>query len=73
MAKISGMKRAVEADPAAALQTSLDASMAKARSRLLRILLWTALAAAAASIAMLRATVVGQFSNLTHYLVLEST
>jgi len=49
MAKISQIKKAVEADPAGAVQTSLDASMAQAKRRLLRILFWVALAAAVAA------------------------
>jgi len=50
MAKISQMKKAVEADRAGTVQTSLDASMAQAKRLLLRILFWVALAAVAAAI-----------------------
>ena len=46
MAKISRMKREVEADPAAAMQASLDASMAKFKRRLLHMLLWVLLVTA---------------------------
>ena len=49
MANISRMKKAVEADPAAAMQASLDASMAEVKRRLLHILFWLVLAAAAAA------------------------
>ena len=45
MAKISRTKREVEADPAAAMQTSLDASMAQFKRRMLRTLFWVMLAA----------------------------
>jgi ferric-dicitrate binding protein FerR (iron transport regulator) len=49
MANISRMKKAVEADPAAAMQASLDASMALVKRRLMHILFWVVLAAAAAA------------------------
>jgi hypothetical protein len=42
------MRKAVEADPAAAMQASLDASMALVKRRLLHILFWVVLAAAVA-------------------------
>jgi hypothetical protein len=48
MAKISRMKREVEVDPAAAVRTSLDASMAAFKSRVLRIMCWMMLLAAVA-------------------------
>jgi ferric-dicitrate binding protein FerR (iron transport regulator) len=54
MAKISRMKREVEADPAAAMQASLDASMAKFRRRLLHMLFWVLLVAALAVAIYLR-------------------
>ncbi len=43
------MKKAVEADPAAAMQASLDASMAEVKRRLLHILFWVVLVAGAAA------------------------
>jgi hypothetical protein len=43
------MKKAVEADPATAMQASLDASMALVKRRLLPILFCVVLAAAAAA------------------------
>jgi hypothetical protein len=49
MANISRMKKAVEADPATAMQASLDASMALVKRRLLPILFCVVLAAAAAA------------------------
>jgi hypothetical protein len=49
MANISRMRKAVEADPAAAMQASLDASMALVKRRLLHILFWVVLAAAVAA------------------------
>ena len=49
MANISRMKKGVEADPGAAMQASLDASMALVKRRLLHILFWVVLAAAAAA------------------------
>jgi hypothetical protein len=54
MAKISGMKREVEADPAAAMQASLDVSMKLAKRRLLQILLCVILAIAAATVFYVR-------------------
>ena len=54
MAKISRMKADVEDDPAAAMQASLDAAMAKAKRRLLHILFWVTLGAAAAIAIYLR-------------------
>jgi hypothetical protein len=50
MAKISREKRAVEADPAAAMQASLDAAMAKVKRRSLKILFCVVLAAAAVAL-----------------------
>ena len=49
MANISRTKKAVEADPAAAMPASLDASMAEVKRRLLHILFWVALVAGAAA------------------------
>jgi hypothetical protein len=54
MAKISRAKREVEADPAAAMQASLDASMAKFKRRLLHILFWVMLVAALAVLIYMR-------------------
>ena len=48
-AKISADKKAVEADPAAAIRASLDDAMTQARQRLRRVLLTSALAAALAA------------------------
>ena len=48
MATISLEKKAVQADPPAAMKASLDASMAKVKRRLLHILFWVALAAVTA-------------------------
>jgi len=50
MAKITRDKKAVEADPAAAIQASLDASMKKVKQRLLLILIFAALGGAAIAI-----------------------
>jgi len=50
MAKISREKKIVEADPASAMQASLDAAMAKAKRRLFLILFLVALGAAALAI-----------------------
>jgi hypothetical protein len=50
MAKISREKKIVEADPAAAMQESLDAAMTKAKRRLFLILFLVALGAAALAI-----------------------
>jgi len=55
MAKISADKKAVEADPAAAVRASLDDAMTQARQRLRRVLLTSALAAALALLIYLRA------------------
>jgi len=55
MAKISADKKAVEADPAAAIRASLDDAMTQARQRLRRVLLTSALAAALALLIYLRA------------------
>ena len=55
MAKISADKKAVEADPAAAIRASLDDAMTQARQRLRRVLLASALAAAVALLIYLRA------------------
>ena len=55
MAKISADKKAVEADPAAAIRASLDEAMAQASQRLRRVLLASALAAALALLIYLRA------------------
>ena len=54
MAKISADKKAVEADPAAAIRASLDDAMTQARQRLRRVLLTSALAAALALLIYLR-------------------
>ena len=48
MAKLSREKKAVEADPAAAMQASLDAAMAQVKRRLLYLLLGAVFVAAAA-------------------------
>ena len=50
MAKISREKREVEADPAAAVRESLDASMAKFKRRLLYVLFGVILAAIAVAL-----------------------
>ena len=52
MANISRMKKAVEADPAAAMQASLDASIGRVlvKRRLQHILFWVVLAGAAAAV-----------------------
>ncbi len=55
MAKISRMKREVEADPSAAMKASRDASMAKFKRRLLRTLFWGGLVGALAVAIYLRA------------------
>jgi len=55
MAKISADKKAIEADPAAAIRASLDDAMTQARQRLRRVLLTSALAAALALLIYLRA------------------
>jgi len=54
MAKISQMKKAVEADPPGAMQASLDASMALVKRRSLHILFWVVLAATVAIAIYLR-------------------
>jgi hypothetical protein len=53
MAKISRMKKAIEADPAAAMRASIDASMTNAKRRL-NILFCVAIVAAAAIAIYLR-------------------
>jgi hypothetical protein len=55
IAKISADRKAVEADPAAAVRASLDDAMTQARQRLRRVLLTPALAAALALLIYLRA------------------
>ena len=45
MAQIARDKRAVEADPAAVMQSSIDGAMAEAKRRLRRLLLWAAIVA----------------------------
>jgi len=55
MAKISEDKKGVEADPAAAIQASLDAAMAQARQRLRRVLFGSAIVALVALFVYMKA------------------
>ena len=54
MAKISRMKREVEADPVAAMQASLNASTARFKRRALHTLFWVMLIAVVAFAIYLR-------------------
>ena len=55
MAKISEDKKTVEADPAAAIQKSLDEAIAQARQRLRRVLFGSAIVALVALFVYLKA------------------
>jgi len=55
MAKISEDKKGVEADPAAAIQASLDEAMVQARQRLRGVLLASAIVALAALFVYMKA------------------